>query len=84
MAKTDFGRTATATRDDIESILGKIDADKLLEILSLRPSINDVERASLWMSGDADVFGDAEPLKYPASEIVTILTADEEEETGAR
>lgn len=36
------------------------------------------------LSGDADVFGDAEPLKYPASEIVTILTADEEEETGAR
>jgi hypothetical protein len=81
MTKLDSGGTSTvATRDDITSILGEIDQDKLIEIVSLQPTIADVEQASLWLSGDADVFGAAPPVKGKASHIVTILTADEEEE----
>jgi hypothetical protein len=79
-------RTATAssrrpaTHDDVKSILGDLDETKMLPILALQPTVADVEEASVWLGGDADVFGAAEPLKGVASHIVTILTADEEEE----
>lgn len=81
MTKLDSGGTSTvATHDDITSILGEIDQAKLIEVISLQPTIADIEQASLWLSGDADVFGAAPPLKGKASRIVTILTVDEEEE----
>lgn len=69
-----------ATHDDVKSILGDLDETKMLPILALRPTVADVEEASIWLGGDADVFGDAEPLKGVASQIITILTANEEEE----
>jgi hypothetical protein len=69
-----------ATHDDVKSILGELDETKMLPILALRPTVADLEAVSVWLGGDADVFGSAEPLKGVASQIVTILTADEEEE----
>jgi hypothetical protein len=69
-----------ATYDDVKSILGDLDTTKMLPILALRPTVADVEEASMWLGGDRDVFGAAEPLKGVASQIVTILTANEEEE----
>ena len=80
MQKPDSGGAAIATDADITSILGNIDSDKLLAILSLRPTIAEVEQASMWLSGDVDVFGANEPVKGNASHIVTILTAGEEDE----
>jgi hypothetical protein len=74
------GSTELATHEDIVSILGELDLEKILAILSLQPTIADLEAASLWLGGDTDVFGAGEPIKGPASEIVSILTADEEEE----
>ncbi len=72
--------TTVATSADIKSILGGIDPEQLLEIISLAPTIAEVETASMWLSADADVFGAGEPVKGKASHIVSILTADEEEE----
>jgi hypothetical protein len=69
-----------ATRQEIEGIFGKIDSEKLLEIIELRPTIVDLEAASMWLSGDRDVFGAGDPLRGVASKIVTILTTDENEE----
>jgi hypothetical protein len=76
------GSHAFATRDDVMGILGRLDAAKLLAILSLQPTIDDLEEASLWLAGDADVFGAGEPVKGVASKIVTILTEDEDEEAA--
>lgn len=73
-------RDAPATSDDIQRILGHLDEAKLLEIIALHPTILDVEEASLWLAGDSDVYGAEPPLKGVASAIVTILTANEEEE----
>jgi len=81
MQKPDSGGSAVATNTDITSILGNIDPDKLLAILSLHPTVAEVEEASMWLSGDADIFGSNEPVKGNASHIITILTADEEEES---
>ena len=80
MQKHDSGGAAGATYADIKSILGNIGSEKLLEILSLRPTIAEVEEASIWLSGDSDVFGAIEPVKGNASHIITILTTEEEEE----
>jgi len=60
--------------------LGELDSTKMLPIIALRPTIADVENVSTWLGGDRDVFGPGQPLKGVASQIVTILTADEEEE----
>ena len=78
MQNLDSGRTAIATVADITSILGNID-EKLLAVLSLRPTTAELEEVSVWLSGDADVFGANEPVKGNASHIITILTAEEEE-----
>jgi hypothetical protein len=37
----------------------------------------------MWLSGDADVYGASEPVKGNASHIITILTAEEEDDPGA-
>ena len=80
MQKLNSAGKAIATDADIRSILGGINSEKLLEIVSLRPTIADVEEAAMWLSGDADVFGANVPIKGNASHIVTILTAEEEGE----
>lgn len=72
-------RAKLALADDVKRVLGSLDNDKLVDIIALRPTINDVEEASLWLAGDADVYGAGEPLKSVAGRIVEILTADEEE-----
>jgi hypothetical protein len=68
-----------ASADDVRRILGELDETKLLDILALRPTVLDVENASMELSGDRDVFGAGEPLKGVPGDIVEILTVDEEE-----
>ena len=85
MSKKPILTSPLATADDVKRIIGNVDEGKLLDILALQPTIVDVEEASLWLSGDNDIFGAGKPLKAVAGEIVAILTADEEEErTGSR
>jgi hypothetical protein len=80
MRKPDSAGTALATHNDIKGILGDINPADMLAIMSLRPTIADIEEASVWLAGDVDVFGAGEPVKGVASDIVTILTENEEEE----
>lgn len=69
-----------ASSADIKSILGALDESALLEILTLRPTIQDVEEAAMWLSGDRDIFGAGEPLKDVVAEIVAVLTPDEKDQ----
>ncbi|HLA20100.1 MAG TPA: hypothetical protein VJZ74_01450 [Pseudolabrys sp.] len=80
MPKPNSGGTALATHNDIQGILGNLDPAQMLAIMSLRPTVADIEEASVWLEGDTDVFGAGEPIKGVASDIVTILTENEEEE----
>jgi len=82
MDKPNSGGKA-ATNADITGIMGRIDSDKLLQILSLHPTVAEVEEAAMWLSGDSDVFGANLP-KGNVSDIVTILTVEEEEEEEQR
>lgn len=73
---------ALATRHDVTDVLGNLDDGKMVAILALKPTIADLEEASMWLSGDADVFGPGRPLKDPATQIVALLTADEEDDAS--
>jgi hypothetical protein len=78
-APSQDGETLAAA-SDIKRIFGALDDAKLLDILALRPTVLDVEEASLWLAGDTDIFGAGRPLKTVPGEIVAILTADEDED----
>jgi len=67
-----------ASRDEIVAILGPL--DKLIALVNLNATVAEVEEASMWLDGDRDVFGAEPPLKGKASEIVTLLTPEEEDE----
>ena len=73
-----------ATYEDVKRVLGDRDESKMLPILALRPTVADVEEASMWLAGDLDVFGPGRPLKGIAAQIVTIITENEEEEPPPR
>jgi hypothetical protein len=70
---------ALATYADVKGVLGDMDDAKMTSILALRPTITDIEEASMWLSGDIDIFGRGRPLKDVPGQIVALLTADEEE-----
>lgn len=80
MTTANSAATAFATPDDIKGILGDLDQAKMLAIMSLRPTIADIEQALVWLEGDPDVFGAGTVVQGVASEIVAILAEDEEEE----
>jgi hypothetical protein len=80
MTTTATVQSIRASAEDVKRILGDVDTAKVLEIIGLRPTVLDVEQASMWLAGDTDVFGAGQPLPPPAGSIVAILTADEDEE----
>jgi hypothetical protein len=82
MPKPNSVGTALATHQVVQNILGNLDTEQMLAIMSLHPTIADVEEALEWLAGDADVFGAGEPVKGVASDIITILTENEEEEAA--
>ena len=78
MPESNSGGTTLATQDDIKDVLGDINPAEMLAIVSLRPTIADIEQASVWQEGDPDVFGPGEAVQGVASEIA-ILSENEEE-----
>ena len=80
MTKTDSGGAVAASRDEVTSILGPLDIDQIIAILALHPTLAEVEQASVWLAGDADVFGAEPPGKGTAAEIVSLLAASDEAE----
>jgi hypothetical protein len=84
MPKPDSSAAALATRSDFKGILGDIDPAEMLAIIALKPTIADIEAASVWLDGDPDAFGAGKAVQGVASEIVAILTENEEEEEPPR
>lgn len=74
--------SALAAHNDLRDVLGKLDDDKMVAIMALKRTIVDIEEPSMWLSGEADVFGPGRALKDVAARIVTLLKADEEGDTS--
>jgi predicted phosphoribosyltransferase len=72
---------ANVGADDVRRIAGDIDDAKLSEILTLAPSYEELEEASIWASGNGDLRArQGHPLHGKAAKLFNILTADEDEE----
>jgi len=70
-----------ATRDDLRHALGELDDPKVIDILELNPSVQDLEEATICMAGDHDILAKSgHHVSATAGRIVEILTAEEEEE----
>lgn len=70
-----------ATRQDVRRIVGDVDDAKLVAILSLQPSVSELEEAAMWSRGDGDVLGKAgHPLTGVAARLFDILAVEDEDE----
>ncbi|HUI20973.1 MAG TPA: hypothetical protein VLZ74_08010 [Methylocella sp.] len=67
--------------DELRRILGEIESTKITEILALRPTLQELEEAALWVSGDGDLLGKrGHRLSAVAAAIVDIVQTSQEEE----
>jgi hypothetical protein len=73
-------QSAQVDRDELIRVLGEIDEDMIIDILALKPTLDDLEQAAIWAAGDGDVLArQGHPLSGVVADIVDILTTDEEE-----
>ncbi len=79
-------RAGTAlSAEEIRRIAGEISDARVLAILDLDPSRDELEQAAAWAEGQSDVLGELElPLSGVVSELHEILTAGEEWEEERR
>jgi hypothetical protein len=76
---------AKVGRDELRSVFGDLDEANIIKILGLNPSLADLEEAAVWAVGDGDVLArSGHPLGVLTSDIVEILTADEDEPPPVR
>jgi hypothetical protein len=73
------------SRDELEALAGKLDDEKMINILNLQLTGVELEQAILWATGDGDLLAKSgRPLTAKVSGIVEILTADEDEPPPVR
>ena len=69
---SDPGRTATA--EDVLRLCGTIDDAKVVEIVNLSPTIEELEEAVAWSADEGETLGkDERPLNGVAAQIYEIL-----------
>jgi hypothetical protein len=72
-----IGRPAAS--DDVRRVLGDLDDGKVAAILTLKPSLADLEDAAICMAGDQDILaGSGHQVAATASRIVELLAEEEE------
>ncbi len=77
--KTTAPAGAALSADEIRRIAGDISDARVLAILDLAVSRDELEQAVAWAEGQSDVLGELElPLSGVVSEVHEILTAGEE------
>lgn len=68
-----------ATRADFHRILGSLEDPKVIDILKLNPTVEDLEQAAVCAAGDHDVLAkDGHQVSDVAVRVAEIITADEE------
>lgn len=65
-------------REDLVRLLGPMDDHKLVEIVALAPSWQDLEVVAAYLAGETDVMGrERKPLSGKAGQIHEIVTRDD-------
>ena len=61
--------------------MGELDDPKVIEVLELNPSVEDLEEAAICLAGDHDVLAKSgHHVSATASRVVEILTAEDVDE----
>lgn len=85
MTKPTGAARARATHDDVKQICGDLDDDKLNAVLRVSPTVEDLEEAAAWMTGNGDRMSRAgNPLAGIVADVVAILVADEKTKRDLR
>ena len=67
------------TPQDVRHIVGDLDDAKIAAILATDATVEELEEAAAWASGESDVMGDLErPLEGVVATVYDILMTDEE------
>lgn len=75
----------TISEHELKLIVGNVDENQVIDILKLQPTVGELEEAVVWATGDGDVLAkEGRPLTGKISDIVEILTADEDEPPRVR
>jgi len=70
-----------ASRADFHRILGSLEDPRILEILDLNPTVEDLEQAAICVAGDHDVLArNGRRVSRVAERVVEIITAEEDDE----
>ena len=69
------------TRADFHRVLGSLEDPKIIDILKLNPTVEDLEQAAMCAAGDHDVLAkDGHPVSDVAVRVAEIIAADEEDD----
>ena len=69
------------SREDLSRLLGSIDDHKAVEIIALRPSLEELEEVAAYLANEDDVMGEERhPLAGTVARIYEIVTHDEPQE----
>jgi hypothetical protein len=69
-------------QQEVLRILGRLDDDKVVQILKLEPSIGDIEAAAMCLSGDHDVIVKSAHHTSTIVESIVEIVADDEEDAS--
>ena len=72
-------KSRALTPQDVRHIVGDLDDAKIAAILATDATVEELEEAAAWASGESDVMGDLErPLEGVVATVYDILMTDEE------
>lgn len=72
--------TRAASNREVERLLGPLDADTVVDILALSPTMLDLERAALHLSGAVDSLPEKHQPHGTVLAIIELLKEDDEDE----
>lgn len=78
-SKSERDPAATITATDVIEIVGPLTDARITAIVATGATIEQLEEAVAWATGESDVMGELErPVSGPVAAIYDILTAEEE------
>jgi hypothetical protein len=71
---------AAAAPQDVERLLGELDAATLAAIMALKPSLAEVEAAALWSVGEGESLPERHQPRRIVEAILDLVAVDEDED----
>ncbi len=72
--------SAAATPQDVERLLGELDAATLAAVMALSPTLAEVETAALWAAGEGETLPERHQPRRIVEAILDLIAVEEDEE----